>query len=107
MAEKRRKKSKWRPEFVVKIYELCRDGLKLQQVANAIGVTLSTLKDWRISDEAVDYAIERGQDMGQKGTATTFIEHAFERLPPDLQETWSSLLAIREEPNPRRGRKCS
>lgn len=94
------RKKKWRHENYIRIYELCRDGLKLQQVAHALGVELSTLKDWRMSDEAVDYAIERGQSMARKGTSTTFVDQVLERLPPDLRDVWAQLSAVNEESNP-------
>lgn len=100
MSEKMKRKKKWDPKNYVRVYELCRDGMKLQQVARAVGVELQTLRDWRMSDETLDYAIERGQEMAKKSSGTTFVEQAFNRLPPDLQDKWGQLCALQEEPNP-------
>lgn len=94
------RKKKWNHENYVKIYELARDGLTLTEIAHAVGVEASTLKDWRATDPAVDYALDRGKQMAKKSSASTFAEQALERLPDALREVWGQLNALHEEPNP-------
>ena len=97
---KTRNKPKWDPKFYVTVYELCRDGLKLKQVAESIGVDFSTLKEWKRTDPTLAYAVQRGQEFARVNDSKTFAEMAFSRLSPELQETFSQLQALQMEPNP-------
>lgn len=108
MKPKRRMKnsrlSKWDPSYYVKIYELSKQGLSFQGIADALGVTAMTLKAWREQDEGVAYAVRHGKDVAraskEPGAGATFLEYVYKRLPEDLKETWAQLDALNNEPNP-------
>ena len=100
METKTKRRRKFDPKMYVKIHSLCLEGKSLTEVAHAIGVELSTLKEWRRMDEVVDYAIESAKRAKQDGGAVTFVERAFSTMPTDLQDRWRQLVLLQEEPNP-------
>lgn len=88
--------TKWKNENYVRIYELVRMGTKFKHVAEQLGVSVQTLKEWKKKDPAVRFAFQRGREFAQKdgGPGSTFLEYVYNRLPEDLQDTWKQLDAL-------------
>jgi hypothetical protein len=93
---------KWQDDFLVQIFDLVRQGLTVQEVADVLKVNIATLKKWVRERLALKQMIRRarGDDRGENGHMETLSEYVFKRLPPRLQEYWHSLKRFDEMDNP-------
>lgn len=82
-------------ENLLKLYELCRDGLKPSAIAAAMGIESSTLKKWRRDYPEIALAWNRGREAGNKNkVGDAFLSYVHGRLPTDLQELWRDINGI-------------
>lgn len=88
-------KSKLSLPKLLKLYELCREGLKMTPIASAMGVDVQTLKKWKANDPDVAYAWKAGRDAASKNkVGDAFLNYVHGRLPSDLQDLWRDINGI-------------
>lgn len=89
----------WKDEFYLDIYELVRQGMRLSEVAEALGIPLTRLKRWIAEKPALEAAVERARGTEEEGKSETFMDYVYRMLPPDIQEVWDQLKEVEEEGN--------
>lgn len=87
-------KTKFQPKFYVIVYELARDGLPEEQMAQIIGVSRRTFLDWKKEVPAFQDALDRGRKRRNPDGATNFKEYIYNHLDPELQRVWNQINAV-------------
>lgn len=88
-------KSKLALPKLLKLYELCREGLKMTPIASAMGVDVQTLKKWKANDPEIAYVWKSGREAATKNkVGDAFLTYVHGRLPEDLQTLWNDIHAI-------------
>lgn len=90
---------KWNDEYYVLGFELAKSGLSDQRLAKFMGITVTTLKQWRAKRKAFNAAIERGRKFCNGKSTMTFREYVYQRLSPRLQELWDKINECEDAPS--------
>lgn len=97
---------RWEEEHVGRIYELRRQGLSMEKVAVALGVTVQTLRNWKRGKPEVASAIQRGKADAVKEKLPAalpppvdFTAYLYKQLPEHLQELWDEISKPETAPN--------
>lgn len=84
-----RKKSKgWNDSYYVKSFRLAQEGKTDTRISKILGIHVKTFKKYVKTKPALKAALEAARGTG--GVAT-FHEYVFNRLDPNLQETWNRI----------------
>lgn len=75
-AKKKPGPAKWEPPSLVEVESLAARGLTMQQIADAMGISLSTLGRRKTELEEFDQAIKRGQAKGVSAVTNALFEKA-------------------------------
>jgi len=84
----------FKEEMVFKIYELAKNGVCNQDIAETIGVCRHTFNTWCSKKKIVRQAVKRGRAIfksGKKGGTRTFTEYVHGKLPAHLNKIWNRL----------------
>lgn len=98
MAEKI-KKTLWKDSYYVRAYELAKNDMSDQEIAAAIGVSISGWKIWKKTKPALRIALNRARSAGRDGNAETFVDYVYKRLSPKLREMWGEILQLDKHKN--------
>jgi hypothetical protein len=99
MAVKTKRKTKWRNRFYVDIYRLAVQGLSDEQIAQAIGVSVSCFSSFKKKRSTVRYALKQAKNKDSRVTAKNFFDYVYKRLPENVRELYDKITAIEDEPN--------
>ena len=88
--------SLWKDEHYVTSYELAREGVEDAGIAAALGVSLHTLKKWKLARPALQIAIRKGRNPVKKTKGKRFENFVYDKLPERLQKTWDRLTVANE-----------
>jgi hypothetical protein len=97
--ETRMGKRAWKDEFYVKAFELARTGLTDKAIAEAIGISPSVFKTWRLEKPALKDALTRARGEGDNKGRESFKDFVYNRLPDDLKELWDDIEACERRKN--------
>lgn len=91
----------WKDEYYVRIFELSRQGMSSNSIADALGISRTTFKEWKKTRPAVLDALKRGRTTPSqgKGSTETFLDYVYGRLPSHLKELWDQMKAYEKEEN--------
>lgn len=80
----------WRNEFYVTIYEFAKQGIGIERMGPAIGISDRLFKAWIKKDPAIRDAYERGKPIKGESANDQFLKYVHKRLPTKkLRRTWS------------------
>jgi hypothetical protein len=94
-----RNDGKWKDEYVLTIYELVRSGSRKVDVAKILDVNINTLDKWIVKYPLLKLAIKRAKGHVKKNSVQSYLDYVYERLPPDLQETFDRIEEARTNPS--------
>lgn len=83
-------KGLWKDEFYIQAYELSHSGLKVYQIAAALGISLNTFKIWMTKRPTLRYAIKRAKEM-RHDNSPTFADYVYKQLSPEVKEFWDMI----------------
>lgn len=84
--------SKFRNDLYVKVYELARSKMGIRQIADALGISQGTMKNWMVQNPDFREAYERGRRSDSKeGAKAEYLNYVYNRLPDDLKVYWKKL----------------
>lgn len=103
-------KKLWDDSYPHRVFEMIIRGMDRQQVADALGTSLETLRLWCRDRPAMKDAVARAREYvaeeKRRQSATpppkeTFdlVEYSYRRLPPDLQEVWDRIAEVQHITN--------
>lgn len=93
------KKTKWREEYLLQIYELAKQGFSDKGIAQSLGVSWYTFATWKRKKPAVQEALRQAKE---KPHATeSFRDFVYGSLPPDLQKLWREINRVADAPSGR------
>lgn len=95
---------KWKDEYYVEVFDLARKGLNKNEIAEALGVSPTTLQQWYKDRPALKRAVDKARKEAEKGPdpGPSFDEHVAGRLSPELRDLWNEITLAEKEPNPER-----
>lgn len=83
----------------VTIYEMAREGLTKEVIANQLGTTVRALNEWSMTRPGVKDAYRRGRAKFKDKTChTKFFEYVYDRLPPHLQKLFNQIEQVVDLP---------
>ncbi len=87
-----RGQTKYKPEYVIRIYEFAKNGMTDGQIADALGVKKLCMVKWKKDRPEVAEALRKGRETKDSITATqSFLDHVYGRLPDDLKALWDEI----------------
>ena len=91
---------KWDDRMYVTIYELVKEGHKMKEVAEILGVGIQTLQKWVKENEALKEAVAKAKAMRKSvAKSETFMEYIYKTLSPKVQDIWDKLMEFDETDN--------
>lgn len=96
-AGKSSKKKGWRDEYFVKAFRLAQEGKTNTRIARVLGIASKTFRKYLKQKPALKAALDAGR--GSEGGVRTFQEYVFNRLNPELQDTWNRIQAWEKAPD--------
>jgi len=86
----------WKDDFYVEVYNLARSGLKEGQMAAALGISLPTFRSWERKKKAFKSAIQKGRKeyRGRNNKTASFEDYVYKRLSKDLRLTWNRICKL-------------
>jgi len=88
---------KWNDKFVIRGYELAKQGLRKTEIASALGVQPITIDIWMQRKTAFRYAMRKGRKLYKRKITngdSTFISYINKRLSKELKPLWKKLRAL-------------
>lgn len=89
----------WKDIFLVRAYELARNGLKDSQIAQALGTSRVSFTKWKETKPALNEALRLARanlTSNSKNGVEQFLDYVYERLSPDLKAIWELLVSEEE-----------
>ncbi len=87
------RKTIWRDDFVVEVYNLARSGMSESKMARALGISLPTFMSWENKKKIFEEAIKRGRKeyRNRNNKTLSFQNYVYKRLSPSLREIWKRI----------------
>lgn len=82
---------RWKPIYLLQIYRLSRSGLGDMKIAEGLGVTYATFRNWRKKKKSVRDALKEGRAADHE-PLSTFRNFCYDRLPEHLQDAWDEIM---------------
>jgi len=93
-------KVKFRLPMIFTIYELAKAGVTENAIASTIGISQTSILNWKKRYKVVREALAQGQAVAKnKEAAGDFYNFIAGRLPPDLYDLWNELLEADDDPS--------
>ena len=88
------------PEGLIKIEGWARDGLTDEQIATNIGISRSTLNEWKKKYSDISDALKRGKEVVDRQVENALLKRAlgYQYNEVTQEKTWSDELGIYEMP---------
>lgn len=92
------KNGKWKPEFVIQVYELVKSGMSETSVSKVIGVSVDTFRRWGKKKTHFGLAIKAGRKVRRVGKngGLNFQDYVFKRLSGPLRKIWRKINRLDE-----------
>lgn len=89
-----------KPEGLIKIEGWARDGLTDEQIATNIGISRSTLNEWKKKYSDISDALKRGKEVVDRQVENALLKRAlgYQYNEVTQEKTWSDELGIYEMP---------
>uniref|UniRef100_A0A6M3IWN1 Uncharacterized protein n=1 Tax=viral metagenome TaxID=1070528 RepID=A0A6M3IWN1_9ZZZZ len=91
--------SKYQDEFLIRIYDMARQGKTDIEISKALNITRQTLRVWTQDIDAVKDALEKGRTPLKNIQCISFRDYVYTRLSPELKELWDRLHLCEKEKN--------
>ena len=95
----RKKPARWTDDFLLRSYELARDGLKNTEVAEVLNVTPVTFQGWLASKPKLRDAVDRGREVKGGTGALMLRDYIYGKMPEHLKELWDDINVVAESEN--------
>lgn len=87
------RKSVWKDEFLIRVYNLARTGLKESKIAKALGISMTSFNIWEVKKPAFKTALDMGRKeyKNRDKKVYSFKDYVYDRLPDNLQKIWLAI----------------
>lgn len=85
--------------LALKAYELSREGHTEYEIAQAIGIGVSTFQKWKNTNQEFSTFLQRGREAQPTNLAKTAEEKVYRKLSPEVRKIWDRLCAIAHTDN--------
>lgn len=91
--------NKFKDDYYVDSYRLAKEGMRNNEIAGALGTTLTTFKKWIIKYPALKKALKEARIGNNPQKVFSFQDYVYNQLPEELKTLWDEIHAIDELEN--------
>ena len=92
------RKSSFSEDLVFRVYELAKNGNKLNDIAQICGISPPTLIKWKKQYPVLKKALIKGRKLWESGNGTiSFMDYVHDKLPRDVRKTWNKICILEEK----------
>jgi len=95
------RKTVWKDDFIIKVYNLARSGVKEFHMAQVLGISVPTFRSWQRKKLVFKKAIQKGRKeyRGRRDKTASFEDYVYRRLSRDLRLTWNRICKLDKKKN--------
>lgn len=89
--------TKFKQEYIFRVYQLAKQGLSQEEIAAFFEVEVATMHDWFARNSAFRQAWEEGKappEQELQVSGATFSDYVYQQLSPELQDLYDELINI-------------